>query len=316
MLWFFFIGLPLVNGPEHLRQSEGMTRFLLRHSLYVVFFYVNYFYFIPVLFKKKGLGYYAGIIFVSLAIVFLAASLAEGLFIDRPFRTGAFMGLVPLIQVYALSTTFRLILDYFMQLTLQKKLEEQNRLAELSFLRSQINPHFLFNTLNNINALIRLRPAEAEKSLGALSDIMRYMLNTGKVEKIELGKEIEYLNNYVGLQKIRLPKDFKLDYIVKVENKKILIEPLLLIGFIENTFKHGVSSSNEDFIEITIATTNNTLSLTAKNKIHSLAEINNIISGIGLENTKKRLALCYKGKYYLDINTANNIYHVNLKLEL
>jgi two-component system LytT family sensor kinase len=316
IIWFFFIGIPLMNDPQHFVHDGAMIRYLLRHGLYVVFFYANYFYFIPKILKKKGLSSYMLITLGSMLFVFFLGSLSEGWLLHRPAGSQMLMGLVPLIQVYALSTTFRLTLDYFDQLTKQKQLEEQGRIAELNFLRSQINPHFLFNTLNNINALIRLNPDEAERSIGSLSELMRYMLNSGKQEKIELGKEIAYINSYVELQKLRLPPDFKLKYEITVSDETVQIEPLLLIGFIENTFKHGISGAEDDFIEIIIKSDTKFLSLEARNKIHDLRNIDGIISGVGLKNTRKRLQLCYRNKYSLQLNTDKNIYDIKLKLEL
>lgn len=315
IIWFFFIGLPLINDSRHFSQDGAMAGYLLRHGFYVIFFYANYFYFIPRTFKRKGLKPYMLITLISMVVVFMIGNLSEGWFIQRPFQPQMFMSLIPLIQVYALSTTFRLTLDYLDQMNTQKQLEEQGRTAELNFLRSQINPHFLFNTLNNINALIRLNPAEAEKSIGSLSDLMRYMLNSDKQEKIELGKEIAYIDSYIGLQKLRLPRDFKFKYETQITDPTVCIEPLLLISFIENTFKHGISGSDEDFIDIMIKSDRKQLLLEVKNKINNLSN-SGVVSGVGLKNTSKRLQLCYKNRYSLQVNTEQGIYHCILILQL
>lgn len=316
IIWFFFLGLPFINNPEHFEHHGAVWSYIKRHALFVIFFYLNYFYFIPVTLKKKGLTSYMILVLMSIALVFILAGLADGWFIRREFKGQMFIGLVPIVQMYALSTTFRLVLDYIKQLTDQKELQEQNRLAEVNFLRSQINPHFLFNTLNNINALIRLRPQEAETSVGTLSDLMRYMLNSSKLEKVELGKEIEYIKNYIELQKLRLNKNFNLRYECDIKNGMVLIEPLLLIGFIENTFKHGVSGADDDFIEVKIISDSKQLQLNCRNKTHRSLNSSDIVSGIGLENTKKRLELCYKGRYTIWLQTDDNIYDARLKLDL
>lgn len=316
LLWFLFLGLPFINNPEHFNHSGAIWGFAKRHLLYVVFFYLNYFYLIPKTLKKRGLNMYLVWMLISMLFVFVLGALAEGWFVRRGLSAKMFIGLVPIIQVYAVSTTFRLVLDYINQLTAQKELEKQNRFAEVNFLRSQINPHFLFNTLNNINALIRLRPVEAEKAIGSLSDLMRYMLNTSKLEKAELGKEMAYITNYIELQKLRLSKDFNLKYEVNIKDESVLIEPLLLIGFIENTFKHGVSGAADDFIEIRIISDSKQLQLNARNKIHQSLNISDIVSGVGLDNTKKRLQLCYPGKYSIELQTDKGIYDIRLKLDL
>lgn len=315
VIWFFFLGIPFMNNPEHFQHDGAVWNFMKRHSLYIIFFYLNYFYFIPVILKKKGLAPYVTFIIISITLVFVGGVVAEG-FLHKEFKPQMFIGLVPIVQMYAISTTFRLVLDYINQLTDQKELERQNRLAEVNFLRSQINPHFLFNTLNNINALIRLHPAEAEKSIGSLSDMMRYMLNSSKLDKVELGREMAYITNYVELQRLRLAKDFKLKYDTDIKDESVLIEPLLLIGFIENTFKHGVSGMDDDFIEIRITSDSERLMLNTRNKIHRTLNINDIVSGVGLENTKKRLRLCYDKKYSIKLQTDQDIYDIRLKLEL
>ena len=309
--------LPVYNNPEQFSNNEFLFRFLGRHFFYLALFYFNYFYFIPKILKQKGLGQYVFIVLAALIVVFLSGGIVEGwLFNSRQLSGPMFFSIIPLIQIYAVSTAFRLTLDYFNQTIIQKKLEEQNRLAQIRFLRSQINPHFLFNTLNNITALIRLRPDEAEKCIGTLSELMRYMLNSGTQEKTELSNEIKYIDNYINLQKLRLAKNFKINYMAKIEEGSVFIEPLLLVGFIENTFKHGVSGSEDDFIEITIESKINYLELRARNRIHQLNNIDSIVSGIGLENTKKRLQLCYKNNYTIELQTDCNIYDIKLRLNL
>lgn len=316
VIWSLFLGIPFIENPEHFSRHGAIWHFIKRHALYITFFYLNYFYFIPVLLKKKGLTSYVTAVLASIVVVFFVASFVDGWLVHREFKPAMFMGFVPVIQMYALSTTFRLVLDYINQLKSQKELEGQNRIAEVNFLRSQINPHFLFNTLNNINALIRLRPEYAEKSIGSLSDLMRYMLNSSKLEKVELSKELEYINNYIELQKLRLPKEFNLKYETSIKNDLVLIEPLLLIGFIENTFKHGISGQDTDFIWIEITSDSKQLTLTTRNTIHSVVNNKDIVSGVGLENTKKRLNLCYYRRYIIEKQIQNNIFEIQLKLEL
>lgn len=317
VLWYFFIFTPYLHDPRQFDQENFFLQYILKQIICILLFYANYFYFIPKIFKSRGLKPYLLVSTISLLSTFFLCNLVEFILIrpsDAPFLL--FFSVVAIVQVFAVSTTFRLVEDYFLQLGTQKKLEEQNRIAELNFLRSQINPHFLFNTLNNINALIRLRPNEAERSVITLSELMRYMLNTSKHDTVELSKELEYITNYISLQKLRLPVDFNLKYELTGKADSQQIEPLLLIGFIENTFKHGISGMDEDLIHIIISIKENTLVLNTKNKIHKLNNIKEIISGVGLENTKKRLEIQYKNKYSLISTETSGIYEVNLKLEL
>lgn len=283
----------------------------------ITLFYTNYFFFIPKILKSKGIGAYTLFSLAAMALTFFIYNALEVAYIRPP---GApffvYFTIVPIIQIFAISTTFRLVLDYFTQTKAQKELEEQNRLAELNFLRSQVNPHFLFNTLNNINALIRLHPSEAEKAVGTLSELMRYMLQSSKNQKIEIGKELRYLQNYIALQKLRLQKDFKLTSDFKMSSEQILIEPLLLISFIENTFKHGVSGDADDFINIKVDVSEKELLVQTENKLLDLANTNAIVSGVGMANVKKRLDLCYPGKYELYTSKDKGIYATHLKILL
>lgn len=317
ILWYFFISAPFFNDSGQFENKNFLYHYILKQIISVLLFYANYFYFIPTIFKSKGLNFYLLASAIALLLAFFLSNYVEYVFIrpkDAPFIL--FFCVIGIIQVYAVSTAFRLVEDYFEQLATQKKLEELNRIAELNFLRSQINPHFLFNTLNNINALIRLRPNEAEQSIITLSELMRYMLNTSKSDKVELSKELEYITNYVSLQKLRLPPDFNLVFILKGKSEMRFVEPLLLIGFIENTFKHGISGEEGDFIYISIDIKENLLELTTKNRMHDQHNIKEIVSGVGLENTKKRLEIQYKNKYSLETSETNGMYEVNLKLKL
>ncbi|MDX2172745.1 MAG: histidine kinase [Bacteroidota bacterium] len=213
----------------------------------------------------------------------------------------------------AVSIAFKLLIDQIENSLNKKIVLEEKTKAELNYLRAQINPHFLFNTLNNITALIHINPDKAEQSIIKLSKIMRAMLNSGTHQKIELATEIELLNSYVDLQKIRLNEDTQLNYSVTGNLKSLFIEPLILINFIENVFKHGVGEG-KNIISVNISVNENLLHLTTENKITS--DKKDDTSGIGMVNVKKRLNIVYKDKYRLTISSSNSIYKVNLVLEL
>lgn len=317
LVWFFFIATPFFSGKEPFKDSDFLNQYILKQGVCILLFYGNYFYLIPTILKNRGIGIYTLFALLSIGLCFLAYNVLEVLYIRPPQAPFiVIFTIIPVIQIYAISTTFRLVLDYFTQVKMQKELEEQNRSAELNFLRSQINPHFLFNTLNNINALIRLQPSEAEKAVGTLSELMRYMLQCIKDPKIEIGKEVKYLQNYIALQKLRLQKDFKLALDFQISNAHTLIEPMLLISFIENTFKHGVSGDSDDFISIKVNVTEKELLIETENKLLELGSTNAIISGVGMANVKRRLELCYPGKYELFTSKDKGVYAAHLKIYL
>lgn len=220
------------------------------------------------------------------------------------------------------SFTFLMLLGGFIRLAFslirnqneKKALENANLNAEVKFLKSQINPHFLFNTLNSIYAQAHSRSANTEFSILKLSELLRYVLYDSGEPKVELARDIQYINNYIDLQKMRLSSKVRIDYTVEGHPSGCKIAPLLLITFIENAFKHGISYSQPSVINITIRVFEETLTLHTSNP---LVEKNSFAGGgIGLKNVTRRLDLLYPGKYRLDIHDNDDLHIVNLKLDL
>lgn len=201
----------------------------------------------------------------------------------------------------------------------QKKALENERLnAELNFLKLQINPHFLFNTLNSIYSQAHLKSEQTEYSILKFSQIMRYVLYDSTTGKIPLKKDLEYIRNYIDLQKLRISKNITIQYDVTGITSDLLIAPLLLITFIENAFKHGISYSSPSAIDIRIGVTGTDLTLTVGNTIvrNPLHNRDSAGGGVGLVNARRRLDVLYPGRYLLDISDNNSIYVVNLKISL
>jgi hypothetical protein len=200
----------------------------------------------------------------------------------------------------------------------QKKALENERLnAELNFLKLQINPHFLFNTLNSIYSQAHLKSEQTEYSILKFSQIMRYVLYDSTTEKIPLTRDLEYVRNYIDLQKLRISKNITIQYEVSGVTDDLLIAPLLLITFIENAFKHGISYTTPSAIKVQITVTGAELSLIVGNTIIRKIKLpEEAAGGVGLTNARRRLDVLYPGRYRLDINDSNNIYVVNLSIAL
>jgi len=197
----------------------------------------------------------------------------------------------------------------------QKKLLENERLnAELNFLKLQINPHFLFNTLNSIYSQAHFKSEQTEHSILKFSRIMRYVLYDSATDKIPLSRDLEYISNYIDLQKLRLSKNITIHYDVTGPVNGLSIAPLLLITFIENAFKHGISYTAPSEIKIAIAVTGNELSLTVGNAITQPNR--GSAGGVGLINARRRLDVIYPGRHMLDVIDNDHLYIVNLKIEL
>lgn len=191
--------------------------------------------------------------------------------------------------------------------------EKEKINAELSLLKAQINPHFLFNTLNSIYSLAIRKDDKTADSIVQLAELMRYIMNNANDNQIDLGKEINYINNYISLQKSRLGDTVKIDYLVKGNTIGKQITPLILISFIENAFKHGVNPEENSEINILIDIVDNNLKLSVYNKKVFSVQTE---SGIGMRNTVERLELLYPERHQIEITEDNDSYSINLTIAL
>jgi LytS/YehU family sensor histidine kinase len=196
----------------------------------------------------------------------------------------------------------------------KKELEKEKLNSELAFLKNQISPHFFFNTLNNIYSLIGINAGDSQKAVLKLSRMMRYLLYESETGNSLLNREIEFMNNYIDLMKLRMSDkvDLKVSFPEKYENRSI--PPLLFISLIENAFKHGISFREKPYIEISMLTDSNSITFRCVNSMAKIKEENGIghPSGIGLENLRKRLNLLFPGKHDLKINRSENEFEVLL----
>ncbi len=199
-----------------------------------------------------------------------------------------------------------------------QEMEARSSQAELEVLKSQVNPHFLFNSLNNIYSLTMIDPKMAGKAILTLSDLMRYNLESSKKKYVSLNHEVEFIDNYIQLESLRVDDICKISYVTDGKFEYKAIAPLILISFVENCFKHGISSDeSQNYINITIQLNHNRLTFKTENRIAApRVDINKKDIKIGIENIKRRLELLYRNKYNLNINSDNGIFSVNLTIEL
>lgn len=196
------------------------------------------------------------------------------------------------------------------------RLKEEKSMAELSYLKAQINPHFLFNTLNSIYSLSLTNSEDTPDALIKLSEMMRYVLYETKTEKVALEKELAYIEGYIALQKLRLTSLTKVDFKAAADNPSLQIEPLLMIAFIENAFKYGVSTDLESQIDIKVNQNGEWLEMDCENDMVVEKKAGDEANGIGIDNVKKRLELVYPGKHQLLIKENGTRYSVKLKIQL
>jgi LytS/YehU family sensor histidine kinase len=196
------------------------------------------------------------------------------------------------------------------------ELKEEKVEAELLLLKSQINPHFLFNTLNSIYVLSKKKDDRASAAIVNLSGLMRYVIKDASGHRIPLQKEIEYIQNYIELQRARLGDTTRIRFSFTGECDSREITPLLLITYIENAFKYGVNPDEEDcLVEVNIRMTGSRLTMVVSNKKVALAK-NADSTGIGVANTAERLHLLYPGKHTIEIKEDDSTYSVTLSLDL
>lgn len=321
-----FMRIPDIVGNGHDR-----TYFAVYFSL-MLFFYLNYYYLIPRLYFAQKKTLYFIVIFAFLAF-FLTMAFA----FDRPEvsllhlkeKTSAPMEMPPpmpdgdmvppdmkpnqnahtiLIFLTGVLASLFLSSSRRLQATERDKME-----AELSLLKAQINPHFLFNTLNSIYALAIRKDEKTADSVVQLSELMRYIMNNADNYDIALDREISYINNYIGLQRSRLGNTARVMYNVTGNPIGKSITPLILISFIENAFKHGVNPDENSEIDIRIDIYGKTLKLfVSNNKVQSVHNE----GGIGLSNTKERLKMLYAGRHTLEVYENDQNYTVTLTLDL
>lgn len=203
-------------------------------------------------------------------------------------------------------------ISWYGDIKLKEELQRKNYEAELALIKSRLSPHFLFNTINNIDILIEKDAQKASAYLNKLSDIMRFMLYESKTEKITIEKELEYISKYIELQKIRTANPDYVQYTVKQDVGGVMIEPMLFIPFVENAFKHGESRKENSSIVIDFRIEKDTIYFECKNSYSKNILLNSEYGGLGNKLIARRLELLYPNRHKLEITDNNNLYTVKL----
>lgn len=301
----------LVNGRSKLPGLPDIPVILIDLALYFPFTLVPYL--LLHRFYPSRVAMAILLIVMSLPVIFYGCYIMDEMKTGRDLRLKNYF----LTNIaYAFLYTVYGIVFYFIRYAQFKELEQkdmviQNRQSELSFLRSQINPHFLFNSLHNIYSLMYQNSAGAQEAILGLSDLLRYMLYDAS-EKVPLQKEIDYITKYIDLQRIRFDHPIRANMHITGDTAALQISPLLLIPFVENAFKHGDFSGPSEGVDITIhAGPRNIYFHCVNKKGHGLKDA---AGGIGLQNVQRRLALLYPDKHSLKIDNAANHFTINLEL--
>ena len=288
-------------------------------------FYINLYWLFPrFLLKGRLMTYASGVLLVSLVVIVAVAVFQ--IFTVEVTTTTVHSELIPILinaisGVLAMGFTIAgmsailLLRHWILYNQRVDELQSATLRSELRFLKNQINPHFLFNMLNNANVLIRKNPAEASQVLFKLEDLLRYQMNDNFREHVPLRSDIRFLNDYLNLEKIR--RDH-FDYSITEEGEidAIQLPALLFIPFVENAVKHNFDSEHPSYVHLFFQIDNDRLEFRCENSKPAIAIAKSRVGGIGLTNIRRRLELLYPGRYLLEVAETENQYTVTLKLNL
>ena len=323
--WLLLFGLPILLRPENPDRPErggsGSFGYLIasKYLVWAILFYFNAYFIIPRTFYQRKFGAYIFSVLLVFAVLFLVDSALFYFFMGSPsfvLKNFLSFNLFPILFVLTASTAFRMVSDRIKEGRMRSERETENLKTELSLLRSQVSPHFMFNIMNNMVALARKKSDLLEPSLIKLSSLLRYMLYETD-EKVPLQKEIEYLQSYIDLQKQRFGNNVAITSNMEAIDGTYEIEPMLLIPFVENAIKHGTGLIENATIEVQLKTEKGILSFSVRNKFSADSEeVKDKSSGIGLPNVQRRLDLLYRDKHSLLITKQNDWFIVSLQIVL
>lgn len=323
VFWIFIFLYPFLFGFTNFSDENTFTRIFLLTSFQILLFYFNSFLLIPKLLAQRKILIYLSIILFSISIITVLSLLVEyslnadynkNNWINHHFL---YNSIINSLMVWGISSGLKITSEWFKNERTKREMENQKISAELLNLKSQINPHFLFNSLNSIYSLANKNSDKrTAQTILKLSDMMRYMLHESADNFVALEKEIEYLKNYIELQQMRLKETIPVTFNVTGKIKSKMIAPLLLIPFVENAFKHGISYLNQSFISIELNSNENFLNFKTTNSISTDLVEKEKSSGIGLENVRKRLDLLYPQKHKLQTFKSENSFTIKLQIQL
>ncbi|WP_055437159.1 sensor histidine kinase [Lacinutrix algicola] len=330
LVWLTLFCLPyLLSYGQEQELDRVKAHFWIPLFFSAIVFYINYFVLVNrYLFPKKMLQFILVNLGLILFFLFFKEYIEDHYFqelvkkrlentrrIGPPFKIAIYIQILtymaPLFLAVALKTTKQWVK------TEAKRKEAANfkLQSELQHLHYQLQPHFFFNSLNNIYAMVDISPDQAKTSIHSLSKLMRYMLYETNVESILLSKEIDFMKKYIDLMKLRVSDKTVVNYSFPVKETGIKIAPLLFISLIENAFKHGVSASKESLIAIDMICKDKTVTFTIENDNYPKLSEDKSGSGIGLQNIVKRLELLYPDRHEFKTTLKADRFLVHLEIE-
>lgn len=327
LIWSTFFSLQILSFQSsvasHPPRIDGFvpqsfySRFIFQSFVILIIYYLNSQLLIPkLLFKNKIWRYLISLIVVVVIVSFIDKIFNNYIENHRIFREKK-PPIILFISIFiiAVSTSIKLAQKWFENETQRKAMIHEKLNSELLMLKSQVNPHFLFNTLNGIYSLANSKSDKTAPAIVKLSQLMRYMLDESKQQLVPLSSELDYINTFIDLQKLRLFENVKVEFNITGNTDHIKIQPLLLIPLIENAFKHGTNSSNPCLIKIDLDIKNKSIQLVVSNDIFkSRKEYEH--SGFGLNNIRRRLDLEYPEQHVFSTHEIDNRFIATLLINI
>jgi LytS/YehU family sensor histidine kinase len=339
--WIIVIAIPLfLSNSVEGGNPRRIYEFYLHAGSAALIFYLGYLWLVPSYFiQNKQIKYFLILVALILATYFLSDFVQRTVLFDQAeeerFREAMKMITGNEIPVRSRTNAFGFFIHFLTSILLsgfaiglgmmdklkqnekvQKELEKEKLNSELAFLKNQVSPHFFFNTLNNIYSLIGIDAATAQESVLKLSKLMRYLLYESDHGETLMSHEIDFLNNYIDLMKLRLSPKVELQVDFPKDFADFSIPPLLFVSFVENAFKHGISHRERSFIHIRMAIEDGNIRFDAENSVGKSSQAGDMQhSGIGLENVRKRLGLLFPERHSLEITEEDAVFKVHLIIQ-
>ncbi|MBR5661359.1 MAG: histidine kinase [Bacteroidales bacterium] len=329
-IWVVLFGMPFFSPrPGHpLHGGVDFGRFIPTLVSFLIIFYVNYFFLIKKYLYQKRLGMFILWNVILVAIISLAVHFTHRHLFPMPVNPGrplrprtaldsiSFIArnTVIYMAIICVAVAVKMTERWYRDEKRRDEMEKAAAEAELTALKSQVNPHFLFNTLNNIYSLIQIDQTKAQEAVHDLSGMLRYVLYESESPIVTLGKEATFLGDYIKLMSMRCPKDVKLEVSLPSEDSGREIAPLLFIPLIENAFKHGISANEPSSIKISLEEDGGYVSCLVENTFFPKDESDRSGSGIGIKNLCRRLEMLYPNAYSFEYGKVRNVYRSNLRI--
>lgn len=319
-IWSLVIML-LEHDVSAAKESMRVNAFVL--FLLLTVFMANFYLLVPYLFEKRSKVKQCAFWIINLLFILLwnkhIFSIYNADLPDTTIRIGFYQfGVMWTILNYAMVVAAIFVRYYIRHNTLRRQLREQKQKmteAELAWLKNQLNPHFLFNTLNNISSLTQTSPSNAQKAIGQLSELLRYALYETQPKEVSLNGEIAFIKNYINLMTLRSAGNVEIKSEFVIHNSQLLIAPLVFLTPVENAFKHGVSGNRPSFIHISITEDKGKIIFLCENSNYPKTDMDKSGRGIGLENMYRRLELIYPERYQIEQRISKGTYLIKITIK-